>query len=110
MPPYALCPARHAPCLTGPGCASLSPTPHPPPPGTRPIRFPCPPRSKVEQVSDELDSIRASLERFGSRESRRQAEARDRQELLERADAGRQAKREMDEEEAMAGSIGRSKR
>ena len=51
-----------------------------------------------------------SLERYGSRENRRQAEARDREELFVRAEAGRQAKHEMDEEAQVMGSVARSKR
>mgnify|MGYP001807350188 CR=1 FL=1 len=49
-------------------------------------------RSKVEQVSEELDTLRVAMDRHGSRESKRAAEARDREELLGRADAGRRAK------------------
>ncbi|KAG2446607.1 hypothetical protein HYH02_008592 [Chlamydomonas schloesseri] len=67
-------------------------------------------KRKVEQVSEELDTLRAALERHGSRESKRAAEARDREELLGRADAGRRAKQEMDEEAQVMGSVARSKR
>ena len=41
-------------------------------------------KRKVEQVVEECDQIRVSLERFKSRESRRQAEERDRVELMQR--------------------------
>ncbi|GFR51312.1 hypothetical protein Agub_g13677 [Astrephomene gubernaculifera] len=67
-------------------------------------------KRKVEQVSEELDSIRRALERQTHRESRRAAEQRDREELLERGEAGRRAKQEMDEEAQVMGSVQRSKR
>jgi len=41
-------------------------------------------KRKVEQVVEECDQIRVSLERFKSRETRRQAEERDRVELMQR--------------------------
>ncbi|PNW75936.1 hypothetical protein CHLRE_12g554200v5 [Chlamydomonas reinhardtii] len=67
-------------------------------------------KRKVEQVSEELDTLRVAMDRHGSRESKRAAEARDREELLGRADAGRRAKQEMDEEAQVMGSVARSKR
>ena len=41
-------------------------------------------KRKVEQVVEECDQFRVSLERFKSRETRRQAEERDREELMQR--------------------------
>ncbi|PNH08898.1 Membrin-11 [Tetrabaena socialis] len=67
-------------------------------------------KRKVEQVSEELDNMRQALERNSSRESRRAAEQRDREELLARGEMGRKAKQEMDEESQLAGSVQRSKR
>ncbi|KAF8056259.1 MEMB11 [Scenedesmus sp. PABB004] len=67
-------------------------------------------KRKVEQVSEEADFLRTSLERFGGRQALRQREAADRDELLARAEAGRRVKDEMDEEAAVAGHIGRSRR
>ncbi|KXZ49514.1 MEMB1 protein [Gonium pectorale] len=67
-------------------------------------------KRKVEQVSEELDTIRRAMDRQTSRESRRAAEAREREELLSRGEMGRRAKQEMDEEAGMAGSVQRSKR
>ncbi|GLI61414.1 hypothetical protein VaNZ11_003609 [Volvox africanus] len=67
-------------------------------------------KRKVEQVSEELDSIRHALERHTRRESRREAEQREREELLDRGESGRKAKQEMDEEALVAGSVQRSKR
>ncbi|EFJ49694.1 Qb-SNARE, Bos1/Membrin family [Volvox carteri f. nagariensis] len=67
-------------------------------------------KRKVEQVSEELDSIRQALDRHTSRESRRAAEQRERDELLARGEVGRKIKQEMDEEAQMAGSVQRSKR
>ncbi|GLC45554.1 hypothetical protein PLESTB_001205600 [Pleodorina starrii] len=67
-------------------------------------------KRKVEQVSEELDSIRHALDRHTGRESRRAAEQREREELLARGESGRRAKQEMDEEAQVAGSVQRSKR
>eukprot|EP00798_Chlamydomonas_sp_ICE-L_P025553 gene25553-11201_t len=65
---------------------------------------------KVEQVSEEVDSIRHTLDKYGTREQRRQAEVTEREELFARADQGRKAKAEMDEESQVIGSVTRSKR
>ncbi|KAJ9513113.1 Qb-snare protein, Bos1/Membrin family [Haematococcus lacustris] len=67
-------------------------------------------KGKVSQVVEEVDAIRRTLDKYGSREQRRAAEQAERQELLARADAGRRAKTDMDEEAQAAGSIHRSKR
>ncbi|KAG2483470.1 hypothetical protein HYH03_017653 [Edaphochlamys debaryana] len=67
-------------------------------------------KRKVEQVSEELDLIRTALDRHSSRENRRVAEQRDREELFVRGEAGRRAKQEMDEESQVQGSVQRSKR
>ncbi|GIL74007.1 hypothetical protein Vretimale_5062 [Volvox reticuliferus] len=67
-------------------------------------------KRKVEQVSEELDSIRQALDRHTRRESRREAEQREREELLARGEVGRKIKQEMDEEAQVAGSVQRSKR
>lgn len=48
--------------------------------------------------------------RFGGRQVARQQEAADREELLARAELGRQIKSEMDEEAAVAGHVTRSRR
>eukprot|EP00775_Hariotina_reticulata_P002133 gene2133-2452_t len=42
-------------------------------------------KRKVEQVAEETDFLRLSLDRFGGREAKRQQEAADREELLTRA-------------------------
>jgi hypothetical protein len=52
----------------------------------------------------------ALYRRFGGRQSQRQQEAADRDELLQQAELGRQMKNEMDEEQAVMGHIGRSRR
>lgn len=41
-------------------------------------------KRKVEQIVEDCDQFRVSLERFKSRENRRQAEERDRDELMQR--------------------------
>lgn len=48
--------------------------------------------------------------RFGGRQSQRQQEAADRDELLAQAELGRKIKNEMDEEAAVMGHINRSRR
>ncbi|WIA22152.1 hypothetical protein OEZ85_004488 [Tetradesmus obliquus] len=67
-------------------------------------------KRKVEQVSDEADFLRQSLDRFGGRQVARQREAADREELLARAEMGRQIKDAMDEEAAVMGHVTRSRR
>lgn len=67
-------------------------------------------KRKVEQVSQETDFLKLSIEKLTMREERRRREQQDRQELLERADAGRLVKQQMDEEAAAMGSVERSKR
>lgn len=54
--------------------------------------------SKVEQVVEEVDAIRRTLDKYGTREERRAAELADREELLARAQQGRRVRSEMDEE------------
>jgi hypothetical protein len=54
--------------------------------------------SKVEQVVEEVDAIRRTLDKYGTREQRRAAELADREELLARAEQGRRVRSEMDEE------------
>lgn len=47
---------------------------------------------------EEVDAIKRTLDKYGSREQRRAAEQADREELFARAEAGRRVKSEMDEE------------
>lgn len=63
----------------------------------------CPPRPI-------LLSRTCALIRFGGRQSQRQQEAADRDELLAQAELGRQFKDAMDEEAAVMGHINRSRR
>ncbi|KAF6252308.1 Qb-snare protein, Bos1/Membrin family [Scenedesmus sp. NREL 46B-D3] len=65
---------------------------------------------KRQQVSDEADFLRQSLDRFGGRQVARQREAADREELMARAEVGRQVKHAMDEEAAVMGHVTRSRR
>ncbi|GAX76098.1 hypothetical protein CEUSTIGMA_g3541.t1 [Chlamydomonas eustigma] len=67
-------------------------------------------KRKVEQIAEEVHTLRISLDKFGTREQRRMAEKEQREELLSRADAGKLAKQEMDAEAQMSGSVLRSKR
>lgn len=68
------------------------------------------PCSKVEAVSEEADVLGRSLDRFGGREARRRREKEEREELMASAALGRRYKDEMDEEAAVAGHIGRSRK
>eukprot|EP00198_Chlamydomonas_reinhardtii_P004819 XP_001694155.1 Qb-SNARE protein, Bos1/Membrin family [Chlamydomonas reinhardtii] len=65
-------------------------------------------KRKVEQVSEELDTLRVAMDRHGSRESKRAAEARDREDTINTTTTHRQ--QEMDEEAQVMGSVARSKR
>lgn len=64
----------------------------------------------MEQVGEECDFLRVSFDKYNTREHQRWREQQDREELLARAEKGRQIKSEMDEEAAVMGHVSRSKR
>lgn len=62
----------------------------------------------MEQVGEEVLQIRSALDKYSSREQRRQREAQERDELMAGAAEGRRLAREMDEEAALMGSSQRA--
>ncbi|GMH44861.1 hypothetical protein BSKO_12813 [Bryopsis sp. KO-2023] len=66
-------------------------------------------KRKVQLIAEDVDSIRASLQRFGAREQRRIRETEEREELLGRRREGAQVARQMDAESQMAKSVQNSK-
>mmetsp|Transcript_23262 Transcript_23262/g.64585 ORF Transcript_23262/g.64585 Transcript_23262/m.64585 type:complete len:224 (+) Transcript_23262:214-885(+) len=70
-------------------------------------------KRKVEQVAEESDALRVSLERFAGREAMRTREAADREELMRRTGIGgdlSEIQPDYSEQEAMMGSVNNSKR
>ncbi|CAD7698154.1 unnamed protein product [Ostreobium quekettii] len=66
-------------------------------------------KRKVEQVAEDMDSIRMALDRFGAREDRRARERQEREELLMRRQEGAAVAVQMDTEAQLMGSVQRSK-
>mmetsp|Transcript_10316 Transcript_10316/g.17940 ORF Transcript_10316/g.17940 Transcript_10316/m.17940 type:complete len:222 (+) Transcript_10316:108-773(+) len=67
-------------------------------------------KGKVDAVVEEVGALQRTLGRYGGREAQRAVETSEREELLARAEQGRQVKGQMDLERQMAGSVANSKR